>query len=339
MMKNVILFLSILAVVVPAGAQSVEDEILIETEAAMADSEAALQEAVEVERSAREEKRRADRNIAKAKMQMERARKKEEEGKRRIAKAEREKVQAQDASDKAAVDMETAKARIESIKEDIKVVQNQLEEANANRSLATEKRDLVLGQMKDVQADLQANRRKLAEVKKEELSALKDLKRAETRLSFLQDKAKISYKNADKDAEKFMSAVKDHREALLKISKRLDELEVEVETDRNYYAEERKNKVVRSIGSTSNRSATKVAKVMSVGCNIRNSPTSQSAVVGKSRRGSKVRIRSYNKGWYSVIHDGEKAFIHKLAPQKAEISNKIGIEIRNLILFDTDMEV
>ena len=55
--KLFLTFLVVLAFAGPVGAQTIEDELMIEAETAIADSEAAMQEAKEAEKVATEEYR------------------------------------------------------------------------------------------------------------------------------------------------------------------------------------------------------------------------------------------------------------------------------------------
>jgi hypothetical protein len=138
---------------------------------------------------------------------------------------------------------------------------------------------------------------------------VKALKRAELALKDLQEKAQISYKTADKDRAIFLSAVTNHRGTLRKIAKKLDELEIEVETDKSFYDKQRRRQLTQTLGSTVAQTNGKVAKVMTSGCNIRNFPSLSSKVLGKSAQGASLKVKKYNRGWYSVIHNGQKAFM------------------------------
>lgn len=294
---------------VPAFGQTVEDELMIEAETAIADSEAAMQEAKEAEKVATEEMRRSEVSITKAQRELERARREEAKAKRDIARAERNRTRALEDAEKMKVEAETARQKTLMAKDELNDMTLQLEDSKMERKKAEKQKQKVLDEYADVSKELEDMKDKLENAKKEELKAVKALARAETRLKDLQDKAAISYKTADKDTAVFLSAVESHRKNLRKISKKLDELEVEVETDKSFYDKQRRKRLTRTLGSTVATTNGKLAKVMTSGCNIRNYPSLSSRVLGKSAQGSKLKVRKYNKGWYSIIHNGQKAFM------------------------------
>ena len=309
MLKNVLILFLAIALPEAAVAQSVEDEMLIEAEAAMADSEAAMQEAKEAEKIARAEQRKSQSVMRKAERDIEKARRAEAKAKRRIARAEKQRAKATQDVEEARRKMEDAKTRIDVVKDEMEEVRVGMEEVKRNRAAAVEKRDAIVERMDEIQEDLKNMKSKLASVKKEELATIKSLKRAETRLRRLQDKATISYKTADKDTSQFLEAVQEHRETLAKIAKRLDQLEIEVETDKNFYDKQRRKKLTRTMGRGLSMTNTKVAKVVSSGCNLRAFPSASSKVLTQYGRGKKLRIKKHNSKWYSIIHDGQKAFM------------------------------
>ena len=306
--KNVLLFAVTLAFSGPAMGQNFEDELLIEAETAVADSEAAIQEAQEAQKIAAEERKKSDLEIRQAERELEKARRSEQQAKKDIAKAERARSRALEEADQAKESVSQMKQKIQEAKDQMADMENQLEEAKAQRKEALARKEKVQDLFSDVQRDLREMRRKLASVKKDELSAVKSLKRAETRLSDLQEKAKISYKNSDKDTANFLSSIRTHRKSLRKISKKLDDLEIEVETDKTFYDNQRRKKLASTLGK-SNYSQAKVAKVMTTGCNIRNFPSLDSKVMAKTRRGSKMRVRKHSRSWYSIVYNGQKAFM------------------------------
>jgi colicin import membrane protein len=290
-------------------AQSFEDELMIETETAIADSEAAMQEAKEAEKIAAEESRRSQVEITKAQRELERARQEEAKAKRDIARAERDRTRALEETEKARLEAETAKQQTLMAKDELNQMMMKLEDSKAEQAKAEEDRRQVMETFADVKKELEEMKLKLEQAKKEELAAVKSLSRAEMGLKDLQDKATITYKNADQDRAVFIKAVSSHRDTLRKISKKLDELEIEVETDKSFYDKQRRTRLTRTLGSTISSTNTKVAKVMTSGCNIRSYPSLSSEVVGKRNQGQKLKVRKYNKGWYSVIVDGQKAFM------------------------------
>lgn len=298
-----------LAVSGPVSAQTVEDELMIEAETAIADSEAAMQEAKEAEKVATEEKRVSGIAVSKARRELELARQEEAKAKRDIARAERERTRAIEEAEKARTEAEAAKQATLMAKDELNDMTLKLEDSKVEREKAIEEKKRVMDSYADVKKELKEMKSKLEEAKKEELLAVKALARAETGLKDLQDKAQISYKTADKDRALFLSAVTSHRGTLRKISKKLDELEIEVETDKSFYDKQRRKRLTRTLGSTVAQTNGKVAKVMTSGCNIRNYPSLSSKVLGKSAQGQSLKVRKYNRGWYSVIHNGQKAFM------------------------------
>lgn len=309
LMKRVLAFMLTLAFAGPVGAQTVEDELMIEAETAIADSEAAMQEAKEAEKVALEERRSSDVAVAKAQRELERAKQEEARAKRAIVRAERERTRAIEDSEKARIETEAAKQKTMMAKDELNDLNLQLEDAKLEHNKALEEKKRVVDAYKEVKKELAEMKDKLQEAKKEELMAVKSLARAETQLRDLQEKAQISYKTADKDTTVFLSAVNSHRQTLRKISKKLDELEIEVETDKSFYDKQRRKRLTRTLGSTVAHTNGKLAKVMTSGCNIRNYPSLSSKVLGKSARGSSLKVKKYNRGWYSVIHNGQKAFM------------------------------
>ncbi len=307
--NSIWIFLLVLGIAGPAGAQTIEDELMIEAETAIADSEAAMQEAKEAEKVAAEESRRSSITIAKAKRELERAKKEEARAKRAIARAERDRTRAIEETEKARMETEQAKQAALMAKDQLNDLNIKLEDSKLERQKAEEEKKEVEQMLAEVEKETEQMNNRLSEAKKEELMAVKALKRAELRLKDLQDKAQISYKTADKDTSLFISAVNSHRDTLRKISKKLDELEIEVETDKSFYDKQRRKRLTRSLGSTVAHTNGKIAKVMTSGCNIRNYPSLSSKVLGKSARGSELKVKKYNRGWYSVIHDGQKAFM------------------------------
>ncbi len=307
--KRVLTFILTLAFAGPVGAQTLEDELMIEAETAIADSEAAIQEAKEAEKVATEEMRSSSVAIAKAKRELERARQEEARAKRAIARAERDRTRAIEEAEKARLETEAAKQQTMMAKDELNDLNLKLEDSKLERERANEERKRVVEGFGEVKKELAEMKNKLEDAKKEELMAVKSLRRAEQQLKDLQDKAQISYKTADKDTTIFLSAVNSHRDTLRKISKKLDELEIEVETDKSFYDKQRRKRLTRTLGSTVAQTNGKLAKVMTSGCNIRNYPSLSSKVLGKSAQGATLKVRKHNRGWYSVIHNGQKAFM------------------------------
>ncbi|MCB0378875.1 MAG: SH3 domain-containing protein [Bdellovibrionales bacterium] len=308
-MKTLSIFLVTLVAAAPAWGQSLEEELMIETETAIADSEAALQEAKEAEKIASEEKKRSDVVVRKAQRELEEAKREEAKAKRDIARAERERTRAIEDAEKAKVEADEAKQAILLAKDELQDINLKLEDSKRMREEAYENKKKVEDEMREVTKNLQDLKNKLQEAKKDELAAVKALGRAERGLKDLEEKAAISYKTADKDTSIFLSAVASHRDTLRKISKKLDELEIEVETDKNFYDKQRRRQLTRTLGSTVATTNGKIAKVMTEGCNIRNFPSLSSKVLGKTARGIALKVKKYNNGWYSVVYDGQKAFM------------------------------
>lgn len=302
-------FVAILMAAGPVGAQTIEDELMIEAETAIADSEAAIQEAKEAEKVASEEKKRSDIEVTKAQRELERARREEANAKRDIARAERERSTAIEDAERAKMEAEEGRQKVLSAKDELEDMKVKLEESTRAKEQAAQEKQKVDDLVVEINRDMEEMKRKLEKAKKEELAAVKALGRAETSLKDLQEKAEISYTTADKDTSLFLSAVENHRDTLRQISKKLDELEIEVETDKSFYDKQRRKRLTRTLGSTVATINGKVAKVMTSGCNIRNYPSLSSKVLGKTQQGEKLKVKKYNGGWYSVIHNGQKAFM------------------------------
>jgi chromosome segregation ATPase len=307
--KYLYLFITVMMFASPTMAQTVEDELMIEAETAIADSEAAMQEAKEAEKVANEERRSSQVEITKASRELEMARQEEAKAKRDIARAERDRARAIEETEKAKLESQQAKQQTLMAKDELNDFMLKLEDSKLEREKAIQEKKKVTETYAEVIKEVKDMKLKLEEAKKEELMAVKDLSRAELALKDLQDKAAISYKTADKDSTVFISAVSSHRETLRKISKKLDELEIEVETDKSFYDKQRRNRLTRTLGSTVAVTNGKVAKVMTSGCNIRNYPSLSSNVLGRTEQGSELKVKKYNKGWYTIIHNGQKAFM------------------------------
>ncbi len=304
-----IIFLLVISFAATAKAQTVEDELMIETETAIADSEAAMQEAKEAQKVASEESRRSEVEVLKAKRELDRARQEEAKAKRDIIRAEKERARALEDTEKAKFEAEQAKQATLMAKDELNQMALKLEDSKLEQKKAEDDKKKVMEAYAEVNREVKEMKEKMSEAKKQELFALKELKRAELGLKDLESKAAISFKTADKDTGVFIAAVNSHRETLRKISKKLDELEVEVETDKSFYDKQRRNRLTRTLGSTVATTNGKVAKVMTSGCNIRNYPSLASEVLGQSDQGMEMRVKKYNNGWYAVIHNGQKAFM------------------------------
>lgn len=307
--KVLLTFVATLVFSGPVGADSLDDELMIEAETALADSEAAIQEAKEADKVATEEKRRSQVEVSKAGRELERARAEEAKAKRDIVRSEAERTKAISQTERAKAEAEQARQKTLMVKDELNDLMVKLDESKAERNRAEEERQKALDALNEVNKEMKDMRAKLEAAKKAELIQVKELARAETNLKDLQDKATISYKTTDKDTSVFLTALSSHRDNLRKISKKLDELEVEVETDKSFYDKERRTRLTRELGSTIASTNGKIAKVITDGCNVRNNPSLDSEVLAKSPQGSKVKVRKYNKGWYSVIHNGQKAFM------------------------------
>lgn len=293
----------------PVAAQTIEDELMIEAETAIADSEAAMQEAKEAEKVATEESRQSDIAVTKARRELENARREEAKAKREIARAERQRIRAMEETEKARIDAEAAKQASLTALDELNDLNLKLEDSKIEKGKAIEEKKRAIQAYTDVKKDLKEMGKRLSDAKKQELKVVKALRREENRLKDLQEKAKISYKSADKDRNVFLKAMASHRKTLRKISKKLDDLEIEVETDKSFYDKQKRKRLTRHLGSTVSHTNRKVAKIMTEGCNVRNFPTLSSRVLGKFSQGSKMKVRRHNRGWYSIVHNGQKAFM------------------------------
>lgn len=307
--KIFLAFIATLAFAGPVGADSLDDELMIEAETATADSEAAIQEAKEADKVATEEKRRSQVEVSKAGRELERARAEEAKAKRDIVRAEADRVKAIEQTERAKAEAEQARQKTLMAKDELNDVMLKLDESKAEKNRAEEEKQKVVSALNEINKELKDMQAKLESAKKQELIQVKELGRAEVALKDLQDKAAISYKTTDKDTSVFLTALASHRDNLRKISKKLDELEVDVETDKSFYDKERRTRLTRELGSTIATTNGKIAKVITDGCNVRNNPSLDSEVLTKSPRGASVKVKKYNKGWFTTIHNGQKAFM------------------------------
>ena len=158
--------------------------------------------------------------------------------------------------------------------------------------------------------NLQKAEAKLAEMKRSEKAALKDLTRAEQELRYVREKAKKSMEKGGSDNKEYLRIVQDHRDSLKKIAKRLDEIEVELEVDKAYEEkQERKQVAMERTRTVANMNSGKFAKITSPTCSMRTFPSSSSKVVGNYKHGRKVHVKIHDKAWYSTIYNGEKVFL------------------------------
>ena len=157
---------------------------------------------------------------------------------------------------------------------------------------------------------MQKEEAKLAEMKRTEKSALKDLTRAEQELKDVRERAKKSMEKNGTESKEYLRIVQDHRDSLKKIAKKLDEIEVEVEVDKAYEEKQvRKQAAVERSRSVTSMSSGKFAKITSSNCNMRTFPSSDSKVIGNYKLGRKVHVKIHDKSWYSTIYNGEKVFL------------------------------
>jgi len=290
-------------------AQTVQEEIEMESIGAVADSDAALEEAKEFERLAKKEKAQAQQEVARMKNEIANAKKREKDYQKRIIQAgKNRKISAKEISEAkkktAIVLAATKKVQQAYEKERLK-----LEEVNAQRSLALEQKSQAEAKAKKVELEMAKIKGRFKDSQKEKIETEKKLARASANLKMIEKKAQLSFDNTNKEAASVMNSIEDQREDLNKIAKRLDQMEVEVETERSFIEDQRKNSSSTALSKNMRRMPSKVAKVSSYKCNVRNSPSGRGSILGKHNRGRKMRIRQHNDNWFSVIHNGETAYM------------------------------
>lgn len=292
-----------------AWGQTVQEEIEIEAASALADSDAALEEAKEMERLAAQDKKRAQREVAKMKKEIAIAKEKEKSYQARIVQAGKDRVTAVQQTKDARAKVVVIRAQTEKVRQAFEKERLKLEEVNSQRALALEQLAQTEAKSAKIQAELGQIKTNYKEAQKEMTVTQGKLGKAKSSLKMLEKKAQLSYENTEKQAASVMGSIEDQREDLNRIAKRLDQMEVEVETERATIEEQKASSASPLVVKSSKRMPSKVAKVSSHKCNVRSAPSGKGQILGKHIRGRKMRVRPHNDHWYSVIHNGETAFM------------------------------
>jgi DNA repair exonuclease SbcCD ATPase subunit len=283
---------------------------IIEVEEAIADSEAAKTEAAETANRLLKEKKEAGAMRDKANSDLKRAKREQERSQERIALNEKRILEAQDEKEKAKKDIEDAKDAIDKMKIEMDKVQAEVEKTNKEAEHYADLRKEALAEKDHVYKEMKKKEAQLVSVKRMEKSALKDLTRAESDLRNVREKAKKSYADNGAESKEYMKIIDGHREAIRKISKKLDEIEVEVEVDKAYdEKKERKEIAMAGTRSLASLNTGKFAKITAPTCNVRTFPSADSKVIGAYKQGRKVHVRIHDKSWYTTVYNGEKVFM------------------------------
>lgn len=283
---------------------------MMEVEEAIADSEAAKAEQVETAKRMEKEKKEASVMKEKAGGELKRARREEDRARERIALNEKKILEAQDEIERAKKDIDTAKEAIDKTRLDIEKSQAEYEKVKKEAQRYADLKKEALTERDYVEKSMQKEEAKLAEMKRTEKSALKDLTRAEQELKYVREKAKKSMEKNGGEGKEYLRIVQDHRDSLKKIAKKLDEIEVELEVDKAYEEKkERKQVAMERTRNVANMHSGKFAKITSPTCSMRTFPSSDSKVIGNYKHGRKVHVKIHDKAWYSTIYNGEKVFL------------------------------
>lgn len=311
--KLVPLTLACLAIAFTNVASADQDEVmgeLMEVEQAIADSEAAKTEAAETANRLVKEKKESASMREKANIELKRAQREEDRSRERIALNEKKILQAQDEMEKAKKDMEEAKELMDKMKLDMEKSQAEVENIQKEVIKTRELRKEALLEKENVVKDFKKFNAKMENLRKEEKVALKELARAEAELATVREKAKRSFASSNGESKEYLRIIDEHREAVKKVAKKLDELEVEIEVDKAYEVKkERKQVAVERNRTLASISTGKFAKITSPACNIRTFPSSDSKVIGTYKHGRKVHVKIHDKSWYTSVFNGEKVFM------------------------------
>lgn len=286
------------------------DTELLEVEAAMADSEAAKQEALETRKRMKEEQRYSKKARAEARRKVEKAKRLERKARAEIALKEKQILKAQEDIEQAKASIEEARMQQDKLKLDMQKVNAQLEESQVEREKYVELKKQAVKEANRVEDELAKLRDRQIKVKKMEKKALKELTRAEVQLNTVKKKARKSVKENDTLNQKYAELIDNHRDSLQKISKRLDEIEVEMEVEIAYMEKKaRKNIAMKRTRTLASLKNGKFARITSPACNIRTFPGTTSKVLGTYRQGRKVHVKIHDGSWYTTVFKGEKVFM------------------------------
>lgn len=292
-----------------ADPSEIQSEML-EVEEAIADSEAAKAEAAETANRLVKEKKDAQVLREKASGELKRAKREEDRSRERIALNEKRILEAQDDMEKSKKEIEDAKEMMDKMKLEMEKIQAELDNTSKEVKRYSDLRKEAQKEKDNVTKELRAFQANLEEMKRKEKTALKDLTRAETELRYVREKAKKSYETGGADSKEYLRIIEEHRNAVRKISKKLDEIEVEVEVDKAYdEKKERKAVAMERSRNVASLSSGKFAKITSPACSIRTFPSSDSKVIGSYKQGRKVHVKIHDKSWYSTVFNGEKVFM------------------------------
>ncbi|MBY0316375.1 MAG: hypothetical protein K2Q26_12685 [Bdellovibrionales bacterium] len=312
-MKSMIILLGMLAFATQnvAYAETAElDTELLEVEQAIADSEASKAEIAETAKRLSKEKSEATAVKERAYTDMQRAKREEARNREKIALNEKKILEAQEEIANAKKEIEEAKELQDKMKIDMDKSQAELEKAQRERDRVLDLRKQALIEKNAVVDDMKKLEAKVEGMKKSEKAALKELSRAEGELASVRERAKATFEKSGTTTKEYQRILDEHRESLRKISKKLDEIEVEVELDKAYNEKkERKEAAVQRSRSLASVDSGKFAKITSPACNIRTFPAANSKIIGSYKQGRKLHVKMHDKAWYTTVFNGEKVFM------------------------------
>ena len=116
-----------------------------------------------------------------------------------------------------------------------------------------------------------------------------------------------------KSGKDYKKMIKTYRKQLAKAEKRLNQLEMAIQIDRDYDRKLRRlgKKLPKGHRTISGLNKLRVSKVKTSSCRVREFPNSKGSIVGSYSAGKKVDARYHNSKWYTVVYGGEKAFMNR----------------------------
>jgi DNA repair exonuclease SbcCD ATPase subunit len=241
---------------------------------------------------------------------MQRAKREEARYREKIALNEKKILEAQEEMEQARKEIEEAKEIQDKMKIAMDKSQAELEKAQRERDRVVDLRKQAMIEKNGVNEDMKKLEAKLENMKKTERTALKELTRAESELRDVRERAKVAFEKNGTATKEYQKIIDEHRDSLRKISKKLDEIEVEVEVDKAFNEKkERKEVALERSRNLASVSSGKFAKITSPACNIRTFPAANSKIIGSYKQGRKVHVKIHDKAWYTTVFNGEKVFM------------------------------
>lgn len=312
-MKSFVLLLGMVAFttqnIAHADPAELETEML-EVEQAIADSEASKAEIAETAKRLAKEKGEANSAKERAYADMQKAKREEARNREKIALNEKKILEAQEEMAQAKKEIEEAKELQDKMKVAMDKSQADLEKSQRERDRVLDLRKQAMIEKNAVSEDMRKLEAKVDNMKKSEKFALKELTRAESDLREVRERAKVSFEKGGAATKEYQKIIDEHRDSLRKISKKLDEIEVEVEVDKAYSEkQERKEVALERTRNLASVNTGKFAKITSPACNLRTFPAASSKIIGAYKQGRKVHVKIHDKAWYTTVFNGEKVFM------------------------------